>query len=112
MLGLAKRTGARMLLTSTSEVYGDPKESPQKETYWGHVNPIGPRACYDEGKRVAETMMYVFRCCINCRIDDCSLTTVILLIGTPTKARRAWRFAWLASSILSDLACTQVMVAS
>jgi len=60
MLGLAKRVSARILLTSTSEVYGDPKESPQKETYWGHVNPIGPRACYDEGKRVAETMMYAY----------------------------------------------------
>lgn len=51
---------ARMLLTSTSEVYGDPEVHPQKETYWGHVNPIGPRACYDEGKRVAETMMYEY----------------------------------------------------
>jgi len=61
MLGLAKRVKARMLLTSTSEVYGDPKEHPQKETYWGNVNPIGPRACYDEGKRVAETMMYSYR---------------------------------------------------
>ncbi|CAM9205940.1 unnamed protein product [Ectocarpus sp. 6 AP-2014] len=60
MLGLAKRTGARMLLTSTSEVYGDPEEHPQRETYWGNVNPIGPRACYDEGKRVAETMMYAY----------------------------------------------------
>eukprot|EP00953_Heterococcus_sp_UTEX-ZZ885_P018503 10328-Heterococcus_DN1.PRE.3 len=60
MLGLAKRVGARMLLTSTSEVYGDPQEHPQKETYWGNVNPIGPRACYDEGKRVAETMMYAY----------------------------------------------------
>ena len=59
MLGLAKRVGARILLTSTSEVYGDPEISPQPETYWGHVNPIGPRACYDEGKRVAETMMSV-----------------------------------------------------
>lgn len=61
MLGLAKRIGARMLLTSTSEVYGDPKESPQHESYWGNVNPIGPRACYDEGKRVAETMMYAYQ---------------------------------------------------
>uniref|UniRef100_A0A7S2UT44 UDP-glucuronate decarboxylase n=1 Tax=Fibrocapsa japonica TaxID=94617 RepID=A0A7S2UT44_9STRA len=61
MLGLAKRVGARILLTSTSEVYGDPKENPQKETYWGNVNPIGPRACYDEGKRVAETMMYAYQ---------------------------------------------------
>ena len=78
MLGLAKRVQvvsllhvlslylaipliyqARMLLTSTSEVYGDPEVHPQKESYWGHVNPIGPRACYDEGKRVAETMMFV-----------------------------------------------------
>lgn len=60
MLGLAKRVQARMLLTSTSEVYGDPEVHPQKETYWGNVNPIGPRACYDEGKRVAETMMYAY----------------------------------------------------
>jgi UDP-glucuronate decarboxylase len=57
MLGLAKRTGARILLASTSEVYGDPEVHPQTESYWGHVNPIGPRSCYDEGKRVAETLM-------------------------------------------------------
>tara|TARA_B100001250_G_C19777704_1_gene780375 strand:- start:225 stop:1187 length:963 start_codon:yes stop_codon:yes gene_type:complete len=57
MLGLAKRVDARILLTSTSEVYGDPQVSPQKEEYWGHVNPIGIRSCYDEGKRVAETLM-------------------------------------------------------
>lgn len=56
-LGIAKRTGAKILLTSTSEIYGDPTESPQKEEYWGHVNPIGIRSCYDEGKRVAETLM-------------------------------------------------------
>tara|TARA_A100001015_G_scaffold318228_1_gene437472 strand:- start:4520 stop:5461 length:942 start_codon:yes stop_codon:yes gene_type:complete len=56
-LGIAKRTNARILLTSTSEIYGDPTESPQKEEYWGHVNPIGIRSCYDEGKRVAETLM-------------------------------------------------------
>lgn len=56
MLGLAKRTGARILQASTSEIYGDPLEHPQKETYWGNVNPIGPRSCYDEGKRVAETL--------------------------------------------------------
>jgi UDP-glucuronate decarboxylase len=56
MLGLAKRVGARFLLTSTSEVYGDPLEHPQKETYWGNVNPIGVRSCYDEGKRTAETL--------------------------------------------------------
>ena len=58
MLGLAKRTGAKILLTSTSEVYGDPLEHPQKEDYWGNVNPIGPRACYDEGKRAAETLFF------------------------------------------------------
>ena len=58
ILGLAKRVGARMLLTSTSEVYGDPLEHPQKESYWGNVNPIGVRSCYDEGKRVAETLCF------------------------------------------------------
>ncbi len=57
MLGLAKRVKARILQASTSEIYGDPKEHPQKEEYWGNVNPIGPRSCYDEGKRVAETLM-------------------------------------------------------
>ena len=58
MLGLAKRTKARILQASTSEVYGDPEEHPQKETYWGHVNPIGFRSCYDEGKRCAETIFF------------------------------------------------------
>ncbi|KAF7980883.1 hypothetical protein HWV62_36053 [Athelia sp. TMB] len=61
MLGLAKRTKARFLISSTSEVYGDPEVHPQPEDYWGHVNPIGPRACYDEGKRVAETLTYGFQ---------------------------------------------------
>ena len=61
MLGLAKRVRARILLTSTSEIYGDPKVHPQPESYWGNVNTIGPRSCYDEGKRVAETMMYSYR---------------------------------------------------
>jgi len=56
-LGIAKRTKAKILITSTSEVYGDPKISPQTEEYWGNVNPIGIRSCYDEGKRVAETLM-------------------------------------------------------
>jgi UDP-glucuronate decarboxylase len=56
MLGVAKRTHARFLLASTSEVYGDPLQHPQFESYWGNVNPIGPRSCYDEGKRVAETL--------------------------------------------------------
>ncbi len=57
ILGIAKRTKSKILLTSTSEIYGDPKISPQKESYWGNVNPIGIRSCYDEGKRVAETLM-------------------------------------------------------
>ena len=61
MLGLAKRTGARILFTSTSEVYGDPLVHPQSEDYWGNVNPIGPRACYDEGKRAAETLFFDFQ---------------------------------------------------
>ncbi len=58
MLGLAKRVGAKILQASTSEVYGDPSVHPQTEAYWGNVNPIGPRACYDEGKRCAETLFF------------------------------------------------------
>ena len=58
MLGLAKRAGARILQGSTSEVYGDPEIHPQVETYRGHVNPVGPRSCYDEGKRAAETLFF------------------------------------------------------
>jgi UDP-glucuronate decarboxylase len=58
MLGLAKRTKARILQASTSEVYGDPSVHPQPESYWGNVNPIGPRSCYDEGKRCAETLFF------------------------------------------------------
>ena len=61
MLGLAKRTGAKILHTSTSEIYGDPKEHPQTEEYWGNVNPIGIRSCYDEGKRVAETLFMDYK---------------------------------------------------
>lgn len=70
MLGLAKRVKAKILLTSTSEVYGDPTVSPQSETYWGNVNPIGIRSCYDEGKRVAETLMmeYHHHCGVQTRI--------------------------------------------
>ena len=58
MLGLAKRTGAKVFQASTSEIYGNPEVHPQPESYWGNVNPIGPRACYDEGKRCAETLFY------------------------------------------------------
>jgi UDP-glucuronate decarboxylase len=61
MLHLAKQTGARLLQASTSEVYGDPMESPQKESYWGNVNPIGIRSCYDEGKRAAETLCFDYK---------------------------------------------------
>ena len=61
MLGLAKRVNARILQASTSEVYGDPSEHPQKEDYWGNVNPIGPRSCYDEGKRCAETLFFDYQ---------------------------------------------------
>jgi UDP-glucuronate decarboxylase len=58
MLGLAKRTRAKILQASTSEIYGEPKVHPQQETYWGNVNPIGIRSCYDEGKRAAETLFF------------------------------------------------------
>lgn len=61
MLELAVKHSAKFLFTSTSEVYGDPLEHPQKETYWGHVNPVGERSCYDEGKRVAETLIYEYQ---------------------------------------------------
>ena len=61
ILGLAKRTHARVLQASTSEVYGDPEVHPQTEEYWGRVNPIGPRACYDEGKRCAETLFFDYQ---------------------------------------------------
>lgn len=61
LLELARATGARLLQSSTSEVYGDAQQHPQDESYWGHVNPIGPRACYDEGKRCAEAMLMAYR---------------------------------------------------
>jgi UDP-glucuronate decarboxylase len=61
ILGLAKRTGAKVLQASTSEIYGDPTVHPQSEGYWGNVNPLGPRACYDEGKRCAETLFFDYR---------------------------------------------------
>jgi UDP-glucuronate decarboxylase len=68
MLGLAKRTGAKILQASTSEVYGDPEQHPQTEEYWGNVNPIGPRSCYDEGKRCAETLFFDYHRQNNVRI--------------------------------------------
>jgi len=68
MLGLAKRVGARVFQASTSEVYGDPKVHPQQEDYWGHVNPVGIRSCYDEGKRCAETLFFDYHRQYNLRI--------------------------------------------
>lgn len=70
MLGLARRVKARLLFTSTSEVYGDPEVHPQKESYWGNVNSFGPRSCYDESKRVAESMCYAYaqKENVDCRI--------------------------------------------
>lgn len=68
MLGLAKRVGAKIFQASTSEVYGDPQVHPQTESYWGHVNPIGYRSCYDEGKRCAETLFFDYRRQHNLRI--------------------------------------------
>jgi UDP-glucuronate decarboxylase len=68
MLGLAKRSGAVFLQASTSEVYGDPLEHPQRESYWGNVNPIGIRSCYDEGKRIAETLCFDYHRQHNLRI--------------------------------------------
>lgn len=79
MLGLAKRVDARFMLASTSEVYGDPLEHPQKETYWGNVNPIGPRSCYDEGKRVAETLTTDYRNQMNSKQVD---TVIIRIFNT------------------------------
>lgn len=76
MLGLAKRLGASVLLASTSEVYGDPLEHPQRESYWGNVNPVGPRSCYDEGKRVAETLTESYR--IQSKVD----TTIVRIFNT------------------------------
>ncbi len=68
MLGLAKRIKAKILQASTSEIYGDPEQHPQKEDYWGHVNPVGVRACYDEGKRCAETLFTDYRIQNNVKI--------------------------------------------
>ena len=82
VLGLAKRTGARILQASTSEVYGDPLVSPQKEEYWGNVNPIGIRSCYDEGKRASETLFLI-------TIDNMGLIYVLQEYLTLTV--RAWQ---------------------
>ena len=80
MLGLAKRTGAKILLSSTSEVYGDPEVHPQAEDYWGNVNPIGIRSCYDEGKRCAETLFLT---------TAASMTSPSWWLGFSTRTGRA-----------------------
>lgn len=76
MLGLAKRCRARLLHTSTSEIYGDPEVHPQREDYWGHVNPLGPRSCYDEGKRVAESL------CVNYSLAHGVETRIVRIFNT------------------------------
>jgi len=76
ILGLAKRCRARVLQASTSEIYGDPEVHPQREDYWGHVNPIGPRSCYDEGKRVAETL------CMNYHLSNHVEVRIIRIFNT------------------------------
>ena len=76
MLGLAKRSRASFLLASTSEIYGDPLEHPQKETYWGNVNTVGPRSCYDEGKRIAETLT------MNYRVQNGVNTKIVRIFNT------------------------------
>lgn len=76
VLGLAKRCRARVLHTSTSEVYGDPEVHPQKEDYWGHVNPLGPRSCYDEGKRVAESL------CVNYHLAHGTEVRIVRIFNT------------------------------
>ena len=75
-LGLAKRVGARILQASTSEVYGDPEVHPQPESYWGHVNPLGPRSCYDEGKRVAESL------CMNYHVEHGLEIRIVRIFNT------------------------------
>lgn len=93
MLGLAKRTKARFLLASTSEVYGSPEEHPQNEEYWGHVNCVGPRACYDEGKRVAETLTYSYACQDNV---DVRVARIFNTFGTSR------HIAFIFTSLFSD----------
>jgi UDP-glucuronate decarboxylase len=84
LLEVAREAGARMMIASTSEVYGDPAEHPQRESYWGHVNPIGPRACYDEGKRCAEALAvsYARQCA--------SRASSTLTVRACTKTTGAW----------------------
>lgn len=96
MLGLAKRVRARFLMASTSEVYGDPTVHPQHEEYWGNVNPIGPRACYDEGKRVAETIVYAYANQVrDCKILREAILFVELLLSSPPPPPLFPRITWM-----------------
>jgi UDP-glucuronate decarboxylase len=96
MLGLAKRLKVPILQASTSEVYGDPEVHPQHESYWGRVNPVGPRSCYDEGKRCAETLFFDYqsrrssdaRSRISCR------STIRSTTARHTSASCRWRPTW------------------
>jgi len=83
MLGLAKRLKIKILQASTSEVYGDPIEHPQTESYWGNVNPIGPRACYDEGKRCAETLFFDYYRQLKIEIKVIEYLILMALICNP-----------------------------
>src|SRR5271169_838626 len=119
MLGLAKRVRAKILQASTSEIYGDPNVHPQTEDYWGHVNPIGPRSCCNEGKRCAETWFFDYwrqhklrievarifntltaRACIRtmgawCRISSCRPCSARTLRFTATARRRGHSVVWM-----------------
>jgi GDP-mannose 4,6 dehydratase len=110
MLGLAKRLRARILQASTSEVYGDPDIHPQTEDYWGHVNPVGPRSCYDEGKRCAETLFFDYwRADTSCRSRSQGFLTPTVRACIPTTA--GWcrtsssRRCWAATSPFTARDC-------
>ena len=105
-LGLARRVRARLLFASTSEVYGDPEVHPQKETYFGNVNPFGPRSCYDESKRVAEAMCYAYAQQVICKLQTFSPSLFDLVTLFDYPSRKALAFVLLASSIRTVHECT------
>ena len=107
MLGLAKRTKARILIASTSEVYGDPEVHPQPESYWGHVNPIGPRACYDEGKRVAETLAYAYE--KQSGVEVWRDVKKLVQECTQVDVSLCYRFGWQEYSTPMDPGCMPTM---
>ncbi len=100
MLGLAKRVKAKILQASTSEVYGDPEVHPQCEEYWGNVNPIGPRSCYDEGKRCAETLFFDYHRQHRMRIKVARIFNTYGPRMHPNDGRVAWFDSWPARTIL------------